>query len=301
MTDAAVRARLGAVASIIQGVERIGRAGSQVGANVDRDARRVLASISEECQRRSQDNRRAARELDQAMAALRACEENCASLEHAVTAARHRKTAAEQRLAAGEEALRRASDATSTFNAQQRRFSDALVSFASPAARAAQSYLEELRNYLSSPPSSGSPGPASGSGGGLPVGGSAITSRSSPNRIDLADDCHESVANSQTYGGYLDVVMHGDESGTQADISGDRIDFTMNQTASMIRESPSWGGRPIRLMSCSTGRAGYAQTLADEISAPVYAPSDILQVRRDGSMFVANGGSWRRFEPSQGK
>ena len=30
-----------------------------------------------------------------------------------------------------------------------------------------------------------------------------------------------------TYDGYLDVVMHGDQTSTQADIRGDRIDFTL--------------------------------------------------------------------------
>jgi hypothetical protein len=99
------------------------------------------------------------------------------------------------------------------------------------------------------------------------------------------------------YGGYLDVVMHGDAEHTQANLDGVSVDFTLEQTAKMVQESPSWEHRPIRLMSCSTGQGEYAQQLADKLDVPVYAPTDILKLRHDGTMVIKNGGSWRRFEP----
>ena len=100
-----------------------------------------------------------------------------------------------------------------------------------------------------------------------------------------------------TYDGYLDVVMHGDRAGTAAFVDGTEVEFSLSDTARLITESGVWDRRPIRLMSCSTGQGDFAQELADRINAPVYAPSDILEVRDDGSTFVHTPGAWRRFEP----
>ena len=107
----------------------------------------------------------------------------------------------------------------------------------------------------------------------LPVSPEDITARSTDNRIDLADNVHDSVEKKQTYGGYLDVVMHGNEFGTQADINGERRDFTLEETAQLIEASSEWRDRPIRLLSCNTGAGDYAQALSDRLGVPVYAPS----------------------------
>jgi hypothetical protein len=133
---------------------------------------------------------------------------------------------------------------------------------------------------------------------GLPISDAAIDDRTSANRISLADDASAAVGETPDYGGYLDVVMHGNAEGTQADLGGRRVDFTMEQVVEMVRRSPEWGDRPIRLMSCSTGQAGYAQRLADALGVPVYAPSDTLEVG-GGTKRILHDGVWRRFEPSQ--
>ena len=129
-----------------------------------------------------------------------------------------------------------------------------------------------------------------------PLLGEEIAERTSENRIDLADNVPD-VAYVREYGGYLDVVMHGDANGTQANVDGRFEDFTLDETASLIMESPAWKDRPIRLMSCSTGQGSYAQDLSDKLGIVVYAPTDVLSVFRDGSKVVGGVGSWRRFEP----
>ncbi len=131
----------------------------------------------------------------------------------------------------------------------------------------------------------------------LPLSEAEIDARTTENRIDLADNLDKQIEAVPTYGGYLDVVIHGDAYKTQADISGRREDLTLEQTAALIRQSPSWDSRPIRLMSCSTGKESFAQDLSNELKVPVYAPSDKLGVWDDGTTSVLNGGSWRRFEP----
>jgi hypothetical protein len=129
----------------------------------------------------------------------------------------------------------------------------------------------------------------------MPVDLADIDSRTSVNRINLADNVPD-VMLVPTYDGYLDVVMHGDATGTQANIDYEPVDFTLDQTATMIAASPSWEGRPLRLMSCSTAEADYAQQLADRLGTVVYAPDGVLSVA-GGVKEVLFGGKWRRFEP----
>lgn len=142
-----------------------------------------------------------------------------------------------------------------------------------------------------------------GATGDTPVPADSIAERTTANRIDLADNVH-AIGLKETYDGYLDVVMHGDEGGTQAYIDGRSVDFTLAQTAELIESSPSWKDRPIRLLSCSTGRETYAQELADKLDVPVYAPNGLLEVADDGRTYVDSpdgiaDGSWRRFEPGR--
>lgn len=130
----------------------------------------------------------------------------------------------------------------------------------------------------------------------LPLSDATIASRSTENRINLADNVGD-VKLTPDFGGYLDVVMHGDATKTQANIDGQPVDFTLDEVVAMVRRDPDWRRRPIRLMSCSTGEADYARKLAEVLQVPVYAPSNILSVK-GGMKRVLHGGVWRRFEPS---
>jgi hypothetical protein len=136
----------------------------------------------------------------------------------------------------------------------------------------------------------------------LPISAEIFQDRTSISRINLADD----VTNTDyqyEYDGYLDVVMHGNKDATWAHIDGQRVDFSFEQTAQLIEQCPTWEDRPIRLMSCRTGEADYAQNLADRLQVPVYAPDGYLHVRSDGTKYVKHedgtAGSWRRFEPGR--
>lgn len=131
-----------------------------------------------------------------------------------------------------------------------------------------------------------------------PVAPVDLINRTSDNRVVLADDV-SAIRLTPSYDGYLDVVMHGDATGTQAAVNGERIDFTAEQTAQLIESTRSWDQRPVRLLSCSTGQEQYAQELADRLDVPVYAPSDILNVLPDGTTFVDGKDGWRRFEPGR--
>ena len=140
----------------------------------------------------------------------------------------------------------------------------------------------------------------SGGLGGLTAG--EIQTGTSENRVNLVDNVDTSRV--PTYGGYLDVVMHGDATGTQAHLNGRDADFTLEETARLVESSPGWRNRPVRLMSCSTGQGDYAQRLADRLGVPVFAPNDSLHVV-GGRTYVGSrqgvaDGAWRRFEPGQG-
>ncbi|HWC36035.1 MAG TPA: hypothetical protein VG650_14595 [Mycobacteriales bacterium] len=132
--------------------------------------------------------------------------------------------------------------------------------------------------------------------GRLPLDDQDITDRTTANRVNLADDV-PAVDLKPTYGGYLDVVMHGDSSGTEAHVHGEVTDFSLEDTARLVEQTRGWDHRPVRLLSCSTGQESYAKELANRLQVPVYAPSDVLTVHPDGSTEIENGGRWRRFEP----
>lgn len=87
--------------------------------------------------------------------------------------------------------------------------------------------------------------------------------------------------------------------------------------AELVRSDPEWGGRPVRLVSCATGRGEnpIAAQLADELGVEVRAPDDSVWIGHDGSVVVAppkvvviggreykvpdtgNSGTWRVFAP----
>ncbi len=93
-------------------------------------------------------------------------------------------------------------------------------------------------------------------------------------------------------GGKFDVIAHGTPRTIEIEHNGSKIQVNSRTAAKMIKRLPGYEkGQPIRLLSCSTGmrREGFAQNLANKLNATVYAPSDMLWVRADGSYFVAAG------------
>jgi bifunctional N-acetylglucosamine-1-phosphate-uridyltransferase/glucosamine-1-phosphate-acetyltransferase GlmU-like protein len=65
-----------------------------------------------------------------------------------------------------------------------------------------------------------------------------------------------------------------------------------------------YAGEPVRLISCGTGacNATAAQKLANQIGAPVTAPSDTVWIHPNGTLTVGseatvNSGAWNTFTP----
>ncbi|WP_261565212.1 hypothetical protein [Frankia gtarii] len=106
-----------------------------------------------------------------------------------------------------------------------------------------------------------------------------------------------------------------------ADLHGNPDSFVVDGTpldgrdlSRLIRADGEWMGRPIRLVSCETGRgeAPVAQDLADHLGVPVVAPTELVASRGDGSLIlikerrnafgrirqsIAQDGRWIRFLP----
>lgn len=107
-------------------------------------------------------------------------------------------------------------------------------------------------------------------------------------------------------GEYL-VGAHGSPQTVQ--LLGSRSDH--RTLADIVRARRDYEpGTPIRLYSCSTGRATdgacFAQRLADELGVPVTAPTDKVWLWPDGSVAIGqklgdNDGEWITFRPRGGR
>ena len=89
--------------------------------------------------------------------------------------------------------------------------------------------------------------------------------------------------------GYQDIVCHGDKTGfSYLDLDGNEINMTPRQFVEILKNSPVYEGRPIRLISCEAGADGAitAQYMASQLGVPVLAPTDIVYVYPDGAMKV---------------
>lgn len=89
---------------------------------------------------------------------------------------------------------------------------------------------------------------------------------------------------------------------------GDRT-FSAEEVADMLRNDPSWDGRPIRLLSCDAGNSGLAAELADELGVPVTAPRGLVWTDSGGRVFASDigpdgrpvwppDGAWDTYDPA---
>lgn len=91
--------------------------------------------------------------------------------------------------------------------------------------------------------------------------------------------------------GFDDIVFHGDSTHLIAyGNDGEEWLYNAKEAAEIIRNSKSFHGRPIRLLSCQTGanKDGIAQQIADELNVEVLAPSETLFVDINGEMFITD-------------
>jgi hypothetical protein len=98
-----------------------------------------------------------------------------------------------------------------------------------------------------------------------------------------------------------------------------RSSFSAGQLAELVTNDPNWQNRPVRLFSCNTGKGSHpiAQALADDLHAPVTAPTElvwsddkgnhmvtVMQWKQIGGTWVPTpgqvppGGGWKTFYPT---
>lgn len=128
--------------------------------------------------------------------------------------------------------------------------------------------------------------------------------------------------------GYADFTCHADPDKFYIDMQGngnskDFVELSVEEFAEAIRNSNSYSGGNIRVISCQAGAKedGVAQRLANELNVSIYAPTEIVNIDEDGNMFVSDNeiladiwyhasveertkiketGEWKLFEPQKG-
>jgi len=80
--------------------------------------------------------------------------------------------------------------------------------------------------------------------------------------------------------------------------------MTPREFAEILRNSPVYEGRPIRLISCKAGAEGSmnAQYIANQLGVDILAPTHTVFVYPDGEIFVGPSiyertGTWKIFKP----
>ncbi|KAB2909165.1 MAG: hypothetical protein F9K40_03950 [Kofleriaceae bacterium] len=105
--------------------------------------------------------------------------------------------------------------------------------------------------------------------------------------------------------GMLDVVLHGSLDEFYIVRSGKRVPISHRALAQKIRESGAQFER-IRLISCETGAhtKGAAQHLSNQLGVDVYAPTEKIIIKADGSYVIGPKvdvprGHWQKFSPKK--
>jgi len=109
--------------------------------------------------------------------------------------------------------------------------------------------------------------------------------------------------------GYHDVVVHGRQDGLmypgRVDAGGANLNGSAThpaQIADAVRNNPGYGGGPVRLISCHSGRAvsggtPAAQEVADRLGVNVLAPTTRVGRSAAGEPTLFGNGKWRTFSP----
>lgn len=129
----------------------------------------------------------------------------------------------------------------------------------------------------------------------------------SPRFLNRMDKLYSNAQKVKPINGYSDVVVHGDKFGfLYVDADGKESNVSAVEFADILKKTPSYGGGPIRLLSCETAAEGAitAQALADELGVDVMAPTDTLFVDEDGGFVIGpdqwtNSGKWVIIKPRE--
>ena len=123
--------------------------------------------------------------------------------------------------------------------------------------------------------------------------------------LNRMDPLWENASKIEPIEGYQDIVCHGDKiSLIYRDAYGNEVNVSVYDFAEILKNSPDYEGRPIRLIVCEAGADGsvVAQTLANKLGVEIMAPTDVVYVYPDGTIKIGryNTGTWKIFKPSGG-
>ena len=123
--------------------------------------------------------------------------------------------------------------------------------------------------------------------------------------LNRMDPLWENASKIEPIEGYQDIVCHGDKiSLIYRDAYGNEVNVSVYEFAEILKNSPVYEGRPIRLIVCEAGADGsvVAQTLANKLGVEIMAPTDVVYVYPDGTIKIGryNTGTWKIFKPSGG-
>lgn len=126
------------------------------------------------------------------------------------------------------------------------------------------------------------------------------TALASPIFINKNDKLYEYAKKIEPLKNYEDVVCHADKySFVFKDANGKESNVSAVEFAHIIKETPTYHGGNIRLISCEAGAKDgvVAQAVADELQVRVLAASDVVSVYSDGVMSIDNNGKWIEYLP----
>jgi hypothetical protein len=127
----------------------------------------------------------------------------------------------------------------------------------------------------------------------------------SPAYLNRTDQLYINSKNIKPLNGYEDIIVHGDEIGFAfQDSSGKESIVSVYKFAEILKQTPSYMGGAIRLISCGTASesAISAQELANIMGVDILAPSDTVWVDFEGNMTIGkepkeNTGEWVKLKP----
>lgn len=91
--------------------------------------------------------------------------------------------------------------------------------------------------------------------------------------------------------GFFDLIAHGSPKTMLIEHNGTQVEISHRALARLLENDSRLAGKPIRLLSCNTGKIpkGFAQGLADRLGVKVKAPTKYLWTDANGNYFVADG------------
>lgn len=113
--------------------------------------------------------------------------------------------------------------------------------------------------------------------------------------VNNSEILFSNAKNVQPIDGYEDFTCHADANGFYIDMSGngnerDFFQLSPSEYAKAIRNSPTYKGGNVRILSCQSGakKDGAAQQLANALGVDVCAPTEIVNIDENGEIFLSD-------------